>query len=142
MRAKSNGLAFNFTPAFETPMQNFEEVTNQYVIQDLNNFVLINFYKYEKKQFAVNQDGFQSINRILYAEMPMIDTNPRNYIYDGKESLIYKVIDMPINPSVDPSKKKLVQVQIELVNTSDLKFDLKFIKAKYDELFGVMYAAI
>lgn len=141
MQVKSYGLAFDFEPTKESYVENVEiQVTQTYVTQSLTNFVLINYYKREKSLRAFNADGFQNIQKQLYIEMFALDTNPRKYIYDKRDDAIYKIVDTPISQEFDPSKRKMYSLPIELVNSSDLRFDLDFIRNKFNELWGVLNA--
>lgn len=142
MRLKSDGLAFNYTPAQETTMEKFSDLVQVYVTQFLSDFALVNYYKTEKRNYAFNDNGFQSITREMWFEMPLIDTNPRTFIYDAKDEMVYKVMEAPINPAYNPAMRKLIELRVELINWSDYKFDIDFIKDKYDELKGVLYASV
>lgn len=141
MRVKNYGLAFDFVPTQESYIADLEiEVANQYVTQNLTNFVLINYYKKEKTLYASNTDGFQNITKQLYIEMFSLDTNPRKYIYDKKDDAIYKIMDTPISQEFDPSKRKIYTLPIELVNNSNLRFNMEFIRNKFNELWEILNA--
>lgn len=141
MRVKNYGLAFDFVPTQESYIADLEiEVANQYVTQNLTNFVLINYYKKEKTLYASNTDGFQNITKQLYIEMFSLDTNPRKYIYDKRDDAIYKIMDTPISQEFDPSKRKIYTLPIELVNNNNLRFNMEFIRSKFNELWEILNA--
>lgn len=141
MRVKNYGLAFDFVPTQESYIADLEiEVANQYVTQNLTNFVLINYYKKERTLYASNTDGFQNITKQLYIEMFSLDTNPRKYIYDKRDDAIYKIMDTPISQEFDPSKRKIYTLPIELVNNNNLKFNMEFIRNKFNELWEILNA--
>lgn len=141
MRVKNYGLAFDFVPTQESYIADLEiEVANQYVTQNLTNFVLINYYKKEKTLYASNTDGFQNITKQLYIEMFSLDTNPRKYIYDKRDDAIYKIMDTPISQEFDPSKRKIYTLPIELVNNNNLRFNMEFIRNKFNELWEILNA--
>lgn len=141
MRVKNYGLAFDFVPTQESYIADLEiEVANQYVTQNLTNFVLINYYKKERTLYASNTDGFQNITKQLYIEMFSLDTNPRKYIYDKRDDAIYKIMDTPISQEFDPSKRKIYTLPIELVNNNNLRFNMEFIRNKFNELWEILNA--
>lgn len=142
MRIKNYGLMFEFVPAQESDRKEIA-MTNEYVTQECRNFVLVNYFKGEKKNVAFNDEGFQTTNKIMYIEMFMVDdTNPRKMIYDKKDDCFYRILDTPIEQSFDPSKRKLYRLPIEYITDSDLRFNSTFIRNKFDELWRVLNGSL
>lgn len=141
MRIKSYGLLFDFLPTQESDNEAMP-VTKQYVMQECTNFVLVNYFKGEKKNVAFNDEGFQTYTKQMFIEMYMIDTNPRKILYDKKDNAFYRILEMPINQEFNPSHRKLYRLPIELIADSDLRFDSEFIRNKFDELWGVLNGGI
>lgn len=141
MRIKSYGLLFDYTNAQEVKRPNIDGITN-YLIQELNNFVLISYFKREKKYSATDENGFLNIKQQLFIEFYMTDTFPRKILYDAKSDLLYRIKDMPINQEFEPSRRRLYELPIELIDSSFLRFDLDFIRAKYKEMLGIYNAAV
>lgn len=141
MRIKSYGLLFDFLPTQESDNQAMP-VTKQYVTQECNNFVLVNYFKGEKKNVAFNSEGFQTYTKQMFIEMYMIDTNPRKILYDKKDNAFYRVLETPIDQEFNPSNRKLYRLPIELIADSDLRFDSEFIHNKFEELWGVLNGSI
>ena len=141
MKIKSYGLLFDFLPTQEIENEEMPVVKN-YVKQECTNFVLVNYFKGEKKNVAINSDGFQSLVKQMYIEMYMVDTNPRKMLYDKKDDCFYRILETPISQEFEPSKRKLYRLSIELINNSDLRFDEKFIKDKFNELWRVLNGSL
>lgn len=140
MQIKSYGLMFEFMPTKETDYDEIK-VTKNYVTQECKNFVLINYFKGEKKNIAYNADGFQTLDKQMYIELYMIeDTNPRKIIYDKKDDSFYRILETPINQEYNPSRKKIYRLPIEFISDSDLRFDSDFVRKKFDELWGELNA--
>lgn len=141
MKIKSYGLLFDFLPTKEIENEEMPVVKN-YVRQDCTNFVLVNYFKSERKNLATNAEGFQNLVKQMYIEMYMIDTNPRKMLYDKKDDSFYRILETPISQEFEPSKRKLYILPIEFINDSDLRFDDKFIKDKFNELWSVLNGSI
>lgn len=142
MRIASSGLAFDYEPMKEIATKN-PKIMEHYVEQRMSNFALVSYYKSEKKLYAQNEFGFMNIEYKMVFEMNMLDVNPRRFIYDKASDFIFKVISTPINPSLDPSKRRMIQLEVDMINSKDdLMFDLEFIKGKYKELWEALYAVV
>ena len=141
MRIASSGLAFDYEPTKEVMRKN-SNIVDDYVRQEFTNFALISYYKKEKKQVTRNLDGFLNIDIRMVFEMNMLDTNPRRYIYDKSTDLVFRVSNTPINPALDPSKRRMIELDVDMVNSSEMLFDLDFIREKYKEIWEALYATI
>lgn len=141
MRIASSGLAFDYEPTKEIMRKN-SMIAEDYVKQEFTNFALISYYKKEKKQVTRNLEGFLNIDTRMVFEMNMLDTNPRRYIYDKSTDLVFRVSNTPINPALDPSKRRMIELDVDMVNSSEMLFDLDFIREKYKEIWEALYAAI
>lgn len=141
MRIASSGLAFDYEPTKEIMRKN-SMIAEDYVKQEFTNFALISYYKKEKKQVTRNLEGFLNIDIRMVFEMNMLDTNPRRYIYDKSTDLVFRVSNTPINPALDPSKRRMIELDVDMVNSSEMLFDLDFIREKYKEIWEALYAAI
>ena len=141
MRIASSGLAFDYAPTKEIMRKN-SMIAEDYVKQEFTNFALISYYKKEKKQVTRNLEGFLNIDIRMVFEMNMLDTNPRRYIYDKSTDLVFRVSNTPINPALDPSKRRMIELDVDMVNSSEMLFDLDFIREKYKEIWEALYAAI
>lgn len=138
MRIKYYGLAFDYEPSEEVNFDDVDLVKG--VNQKIHNFVYINYYKFAKSFRAINQNGFMQIDMKLFIEMYMIDENPRKYIYDDKEGKIFRILETPLEQVFNPAKRKMYQLPIELITNNEMKFDIDFIKAKFNELREVANA--
>lgn len=141
MRVKNYGLLFDYLPSRET-LDTDMPITNQYVTQEFTNFVLVNYYKGERKNVAFNSDGFQSVSKQMYIELYALDTNPRKILFDKKDDKFYKILETPINQEFEPNKRKLYTLPIELINDSNIKFDKAFIVDKFNELWEVLNGSV
>lgn len=141
MKIVCSGLAFDYEPTKEIMRKN-SAIVEDYVQQEFTNFALISYYKKEKKQYTRNLDGFMNIDIRMVFEMNMLDTNPRRYIYDKATDLVFRVSNTPINPSLDPSKRRMIELDVDMVNSSEMLFDLDFIRNKYKEIWEALYAVV
>lgn len=139
MRVKYYGLAFDYEPSTEITHDEESSLVKN-INQLIHNFAFINYHKFSKTYRAFSADGFMKYDMKLFVEMYMIDTNPRKFIYDDKEQAIFRILDMPLEQSFNPAKRRIYQLPIELVTNNDIRFDLDFIKAKFEELKGVANA--
>lgn len=143
MRIKYYGMLFDYTEALEVQKKNIE-LDAGYVAQEINNFVLVNYYKREKKYWAIDDNGFQTIKKQLFIELYMTDTNPRKLLYDKKDDMVYRISDMPIGQTFEPDRRRLYELPIEVIETAKftMRLNMDFIRSKYDELWEVYNATV
>ena len=143
MRVAKFGMAFNYEPTTQTTIETGEIIyPDKFLKQRCKDFTLINYYIKEKRFYAQNIMGFNNIEKQLYIEMFLIDNNPRKYIYDNYSDAIYKVLDTPINVNFDTIQRKMYEIPISLLNTSEIRIDKEFIVNKFNELKGLINATI
>lgn len=129
----SRGLAFDYSPTDEAYIEN-NDLVEPYVVQTIKNFCLVEYQKREGKVTANIENGFVQLNNAIIFRMSAIDGEPRRMVFDWSEQKIYRVETTPLNPIYDPSKRRLIDLKMKLVNSNMLRFDMDFLKAKYLEL--------
>lgn len=132
MTIVSRGLAFDYEPSKEELAG--EELIKPYVVQKLYNFGLVEYYKKEGKIQVNLGNGFMQMENVMIFQMSMIDGEPRRMIFDWGDQKIYRVSNTPLNPLYKPSERRLVSLKVNLINSNMLRFDVEFLRAKYNEL--------
>lgn len=135
MKKKFYGLMFNYEANSEVEEENLG--LSLYVVQNLSNFILVNYFKTQKRYVATEANGFQTLRQGLFIKLYSVGVNPRMILYDKDTDMLYRILDMPIEQEFAPNKRNLYELPIELINTSFLRFDKEFIKNKFNEMWGV-----
>lgn len=136
MRVKRYGLLFDYEGTKESEMDNIAYINN-YVEQTFNNFVLVNYFLIQKSLTTYKDDGFQNISQQFFIELFMIDTNPRKLLYDKKSDKIYYVNNTEIAQELEPNRRRLYTLPLQVINEASFKIDTQFIRDKFNQMWEV-----
>lgn len=133
MRIKSYGLLFTYQPTVEVEHQNIQ--LTKHLSNVLSNFILINYFKYEKIFQIRLDDGFMTKKTQMFIDLYASKLNPNELLFDKETNQIYKVMDIPINQEYDPAKRKRYTLPIEMIDSNLLNIDINFVLNKYNYLY-------